>query len=208
MLGRLLIICFYSRKLDSHHDQTRNFCHNNTNANDFESHLVKLGMPSMDAVVAQPHKPFTTHVRNWWQRQAYLNQAAEWSLYFMFASGLILWELFTLPWAFERLVLISHVIASLIIFPLMVLPFWLSHRRLLKKSQKRLLIITGQLLDLLLLACAASGLFLFLIGNRGDNLGYLAFLIHLISALILAPILMRHAAKWSVLKPLWSLFKH
>ncbi len=144
----------------------------------------------------------------WWQRQAYRNKAAEWSLYFMFVTGFLLWNQFTLPWGIERILLITHVISSLVLFPAAVLPFWLSHRRLLKHSKKKLLVITGHLLDLLLLICALSGVLLFLVGNRGDDLGHLTYLAHLISALLITPILIRHAAGWSVLKPIWSLFQN
>ncbi len=164
----------------------------------------------MDAQAITSSQPMslTANASLWWQRQAYRNKAAEWSLYFMFVTGFVLWNQFTLPWQLERVVLISHVISSLILFPAAVLPFWLSHRRLLKNSQKKLLLITGQLLDLLLLACAISGIFLFMVGNRGNELGYLAYLTHLVSALVITPILMRHAARWSVLTPIWSLIKN
>lgn len=159
------------------------------------------------AITAPQPMSLTANASLWWQRQAYRNKAAEWSLYFMFITGFVLWNQFTLPWELERMVLIAHVLSSLILFPAAVLPFWLSHRNLLKGSQKKLLVVTGQLLDLLLLACAASGVFLFAVGNRGDDIGYIAYLLHLISALIITPLLMRHAAHWSVLKPIWSLLK-
>lgn len=164
----------------------------------------------MDAQVITPPQviSLSANISLWWQRQAYRNKAAEWSLYFMFVTGFVLWNQFTLPWPLERIVLIVHVLSSLILFPSAVLPFWLSHRRLLKNSQKKLLIITGQILDCLLLACALSGVFLFIIGNRGDELGYLAYLVHLVSALVITPILIRHAARWSVLTPIWSLIKN
>ncbi len=164
----------------------------------------------MDAQAITPSQPMSlaANVSLWWQRQAYRNKAAEWSLYFMFVTGFVLWNQFTLPWQFERVVLIVHVLSSLILFPAAVLPFWLSHRRLLKGSQKKLLNITGQILDCLLLACAISGVFLFVVGNRGDDMGYLAYLTHLVSALVITPILIRHAARWSVLAPIWSLIKN
>ena len=163
----------------------------------------------MDAQAITPPQPMSlsANASLWWQRQAYRNKAAEWSLYFMFISGFMLWNQFTLPWELERMVLIVHVLSSLILFPTAVLPFWLSHRNLLKGSQKKLLVMTGQFLDLLLFACASSGIFLFLVGNRGDGIGHLAYLAHLISALIITPLLMRHAARWSVLKPIWLLIK-
>lgn len=154
---------------------------------------------------AAPSKTLSETFSDWWQRQAYRNKAAEWSLYLIFASGFLLWNVIEIPWQLERLLLPIHIISSLLLFPFIVLPFWLSHRRLLKKSKKTLLRITGQLLDVLLLGCALSGVFLFLVGNRGDDLGWLTYMLHLITALVLTPILMRHAARWSVLKPLWTL---
>ncbi len=152
----------------------------------------------------KPQNPVVT-VGQWFKSLAYRNQAAEWSLYFMITSGLLLWEPLGLPWAITSLMLAVHLISSLILFPLLVLPFWLSHRALLKNSKKKMLVATGQLLDLILYASLMSGIFLFWVGNRGDQIGWWAYIIHLITALLLAPLLMKHAAKWSVLAPLWSL---
>lgn len=142
-----------------------------------------------------------------WQQLSYRNVMAEWSLYALFISGFLLWDVIALPWQGVRLLLIIHVVLSLIIFPLYIFPFWVSHRRLLKKSNKRFLRVTGQCLDLVLLACISSGLYLLIQGNRGDEFGYGVFLVHLISALILLPLIIRHSARWSVLKPIWSLSK-
>jgi hypothetical protein len=142
-----------------------------------------------------------------WKQLGYRNTMAEWSLYALFVSGFLLWDILALPWAGVRLLLIIHVFLSIIIFPIYVLPFWLSHRRLLKNSNKRFLNITGQCLDLLLALCFFSGLYLLIEGNRGSELGYLVFLAHLISALILLPVIVRHSLNWSVLQPLWSLIK-
>lgn len=143
-----------------------------------------------------------------WQQLGYRNVIAEWALYALFISGFLLWDVLVLPWEGVRLLLIVHVLLSMLIFPIFILPFWLSHRQLLKTSKKRFLNITGQCLDLLLLLCVASGVYLLIQGNRGDDLGYLVFLAHLISAIILLPIIMRHSYRWSVLQPVWSLFKH
>ncbi len=72
----------------------------------------------MGAQATTPSQPMslTANVSLWWQRQAYRNKAAEWSLYFMFLTGFVLWNQFTLPWELERMVLIVHVISSLILF--------------------------------------------------------------------------------------------
>lgn len=144
-------------------------------------------------------------VNQYWRALGYRNRMAEWALYTLFLSGLLLWDLFSVPWPVLRVLLILHILCSIIVFPMYILPFWLSHRRLLKHSKKQFLVVTGNLLDALLLLCLASGLYLFIQGNRGDDLGYYAFLSHLIAALVLTPILMKHSARWSVLKPVWLL---
>jgi hypothetical protein len=146
-------------------------------------------------------------IKQAWQKLGYQNKMAEWSLYALFLTGFLLWEALSVPWDVMRLLLVIHVLLSMLIFPIYVLPFWLSHRRLLKHSKRRFLNITGQCLDLILGVCVASGLYLFIQGNRGDELGHLVFLAHLVSALIFLPIIMRHSARWSVLQPLWSLIK-
>jgi len=142
----------------------------------------------------------------WWNRLAYRNKAAEWALYFMFLSGILLWDQIVIPWPLERMLLVIHVLSSLVLFPLMVLPFWLSHRKLLHSSNKKLLKVTGLLLDYLLLGCALSGVFLVVEGNRGDDFGWFIYMTHLVSAFVILPLLIRHTAKWSVLKPVWSIF--
>jgi len=157
-----------------------------------------------EAVAEQPDRRITDALSQWWQGLSYRNKAAEWSLYFMFVTGFLLWNQISVPWPVERLLLVVHVVSSLLLFPVTVVPFWLSHRSLLARSKKKLLKVTGQLIDYILLGCMASGLFLVLLGNRGDDLGWFAYMVHLVTALVLVPLLIRHAAKWSVLKPLWS----
>lgn len=146
-------------------------------------------------------------IKQIWQQLGYRNKMAEWSLYALFLSGFLLWDILSVPWDGIRVLLILHLLLSIIIFPVYILPFWFSHRRLLKTSKKRLLNITGQCLDLILALCIFSGLYLFILGNRGDDFGNIIFLVHLISALILLPLVMRHSARWSVLQPVWSFFK-
>lgn len=157
-----------------------------------------------EAVAEQLDTSITDALLQWWEGLSYRNRAAEWSLYLMFFTGILLWNQITLPWSLERLLLVTHIVSSVLLFPVFVLPFWLSHRRLLARSKKKLLKVTGQLIDYILLGCMASGLYLVLLGNRGDDLGWLAYIVHLVTALVLVPLLIRHAAKWSVLKPLWS----
>lgn len=142
-----------------------------------------------------------------WQKLRYQNKKAEWSLYALFVSGFLLWNILYVPWEAVRLLLVLHVLLSIVVFPLYVLPFWLSHRRLLKTSQKKFLNLTGRCLDVLIGLCILSGLYLLIQGRRGDDFGEVVFLVHLISALVLLPLIVRHSARWSVLQPFWSFLK-
>ena len=161
----------------------------------------------MKVITAESSKvPLSDALTGWWKGLAYRNKATEWALYFMFLSGILLWDQIVIPWPLERMLLVIHVLSSLVLFPITVLPFWLSHRKLLHSSNKKLLKITGLLLDYLLLGCALSGVFLVLEGNRGDDFGWFVYMAHLISAFVILPLLIRHTAKWSVLKPVWSIF--
>jgi hypothetical protein len=149
-------------------------------------------------------EPLQTGVgARWLDALAYRNQATEWSLYGMFLTGLPLWDVFGLEWAVERWFLLSHLLLSALFFVLFVVPFWIAHRRLLARSRKRLLVVTGRMLELILLTCGASGFYLMWFGNTGNLAGALVSLLHLITGLLMMPVLMRHAARWSVLKPAW-----
>lgn len=139
-------------------------------------------------------------IRRFWHWLAWHHQVAEVLLYLMFFSGLMLWEPLTPHWSVARWNLLLHVLLSLSLFPLWFGAFWLSHRSLLLQSQKPFLRSTGRIIELLLLLCVSSGLFLVLHGTPGDQLGKTASWLHWASALSLAPLVLRHAWRWSVLR--------
>lgn len=138
--------------------------------------------------------------RQFRQWLAYHHQAAEGSLYLMFFSGLLLWEPLTPLWSLARWNLFLHVMLSLTLFPLLFGAFWLSHRSLLNRSNKPFLRTTGRIIEALLLICLASGLLLVLHGTPGDAMGNLASWAHWLSALLLTPLVLRHAWRWTILK--------
>ncbi|WP_421863780.1 hypothetical protein [Motiliproteus sp.] len=151
-------------------------------------------------------------IRQYWLKLAYHHQLAESTLYLLFVTGLPLWNIFSLPWIGERTLLFVHVLAGLILFPLAVVPFWLSHRRLLNSStsnpsgtpRKKKLRKTGQVIEILLLLSTLSGVYLLLLGNRGEWLGWVNHYTHLITAIPIALLLFVHALRWSVLRSLLS----
>lgn len=138
-------------------------------------------------------------IRVWWQSLAYQNSAAEWTLWTLLLTGLPLWKLWEAPWSLAQWSLALHCLLGVTAFFLWVLPFWLRHRQLLCSSRKPLLKWTGQLLDLLLMIIVLSGFGLFLIGNRGAEEGQWLLWAHLYSSLVIGPILLKHAWRWSVL---------
>ncbi len=165
---------------------------------------------ALDSTHPQSGSPQTNSINaimnNWWTRLAYRHRQAEISLHLLFISGIPLWSLFQISWPWEKTLLFAHSIIGLVFFPLFVLPFWISHRRLLSRSKKPQLRKTGQLLDIIISACGISGFYLILIGNRGDLLGLINHYVHLVTAIPLTIILIKHAFRWSVLSWLFKPF--
>ena len=152
---------------------------------------------------ANDHIP-TTSVQSsfgvFWHRLAYKHKAAETTLYLMFFSGLLLWDFIEAGWQVERVMLLAHLLAGLTVFPLIVGPFWASHRNLLNRSTKPFLRITGQMTEWLLIICTLSGVYLMLFGNPGNLIGQLNQDVHFYSSMLLIPVVFRHAMRWTVLK--------
>ncbi len=135
-----------------------------------------------------------------WQRVGYRSKRVEWVLLFLLASGLMLWERLGIAWPVFRGALFVHLAASLILFPLVVMPFWLSHRQSLQTSGKRFLRLTGRFLEILLFISLASGLWLTMMGNRGGLVGLGAHWLHFLSAFPLGILLLAHAWRYSMVK--------
>ena len=136
----------------------------------------------------------------WWQRLAYHHQWAEALLYIMFISGVLLWGRVEIYWQVERWVLLGHMLIGVSLFTLVVGAFWVSHRRLITKSKKAFLRQTGNAIEWLLIICSLSGFYLFFIGKPGNDLGLFIQDLHFYSSWLLAPLVFRHAMRWTVLK--------
>jgi len=143
-------------------------------------------------------------IRGFRQKQAYKNKAAEWVMLTLFVSGLLLWETLPVSWPIFRSALFFHVIAGLIIFPLTTGLFWWAHRRLLVNNKKPFLRITGQALDWLLGLCFLTGLILSFWGATGNVAGEWISNTHWMTGLLLGPLMLRHAWRFSVLRHLFN----
>lgn len=132
--------------------------------------------------------------------QAYHHVAAEWTLILLFVTGLLLWDRIPVEWGLFRWSLVLHVIGGLLIFPLTTGFFWVAHRKLVSCSCKSFLRITGRIIDVLLLLCFISGLALAFWGATGNTLSLWMSDLHWISGLLLGPLVLRHAWRYSVLR--------
>ncbi|KXI23073.1 hypothetical protein [Photobacterium sanguinicancri] len=135
----------------------------------------------------------------WWLSLAYHHKWAESLLYMMFFSGILLWDRVGVMWQVERWLLLAHMLVGATLFSLIVGAFWGAHRRLIVKSNKPFLRQTGTLIEWLLIACSLSGFYLIFYGNTGNTLGVVMQNIHFYSSWLLAPLVFRHAMRWSVL---------
>jgi len=138
-------------------------------------------------------------LKDWWKARAYKHKFAETVLYLMFLSGLFVWAWLDFSWQIQRAMLFVHVVAGLFVFPISVVPFWLSHRSLINRSQKKFFNRTGLLLDYLLAFCFLSGLYLVFWGAPGNDFGWLVQNIHFYTSWLLVPLVFAHALRWSVL---------
>jgi len=137
-----------------------------------------------------------------WRKLSYQSKPAEFILYILVISGLLLWDGFELPWQITRAALGIHFLISLLLFPVFVLPFWLSHRDLMKSSRKPFLRKSGTIIEYVLITILLSGLYLSFFGNRGDLLGDMAYWLHLLPSVPLAALVYIHAKRWTMFKTL------
>jgi len=100
-------------------------------------------------------------------------------LYALAASGLLLWDGFSLPWSLTATALVAHVLGSVVLAGLCVLPFWIRHRRRLRISRRPEMRLTGRIIETALTLLLLSGVYLFLVGNTGNLAGAVAHQMHL-----------------------------
>ena len=152
----------------------------------------------MSATLSTPQVAISARLYNAYKRLAYHHKKAEFVLYLMFLSGILLWPMISIPWQIERIVLLMHMLAGLTFFPVFVGTFWLSHRRLLKGNKKVFLRQTGTLIEYLLIACTISGIYLTFWGNTGNDFSIFIQDIHFYSSWLLAPLVLKHAWRWTI----------
>lgn len=133
-------------------------------------------------------------------RLAYASKATELALCLLLISGVVLWDVLGVPWPLARLALGVHGVLAVLFIPLVLLPFWLTHRRFLKTSTKRLLRWTGRAIEIGLIGLILSGLWLAFFGNPGDLKGEIAHYIHLIIGLGFGALVVFHTWRFSIVR--------
>ena len=141
-----------------------------------------------------------TWISSYMVRLAYDNKVAEWVAITLFLSGLLLWDAIPIDWVIARWSLIFHLLAGLIVFPLTTGLFWVAHRRLMLTSNKSFLRKTGFFLDVIIGTCFVTGLVLTFLGETGNLPASLTADAHWLSGLILGPVMLIHAWRYSVLR--------
>ncbi|ADN08878.1 multiheme c-type cytochrome [Sulfurimonas autotrophica] len=119
---------------------------------------------------------------------------------FMFLSGILLMDYFHVIWSYFRVIEFLHVFGSIAVTVLFVLPFLYKH---IKESmvQFKHKSLSGVLFGLVFFIIIVSGVYLFLVGNRGgDVFGLLSYYIHLYGSFVLVLLLIVHLKKYFLLK--------
>lgn len=111
----------------------------------------------------------------------------ELTTYIMFLSGFLLWEDLNITWQAYKISQISHILFSLTIMSLLLIPFVISHTNKHKKTivktkksyKKRRQTFLGIFIGFCLLILLCSGIYLLLFGNRGGDIyGIASNLLH------------------------------
>ena len=121
----------------------------------------------------------------------------EYSIFIMFFTGILQWDIVTLPWFYFSLIQATHIVSSLIVTVLLIIPFVNIHTYKYRKNivAKKRNSTNGMLLGITLLLITISGFYLFLIGNRGgDDWGMYSFNMHLYGSFALIVFLWFHSA--------------
>lgn len=120
----------------------------------------------------------------------------------LFFSGIALWDKIEISRGLFKFDQLSHILVALVLFIFVLLPFVYKHlsehkKMILKKRKghlKRKQITLGSILGLSLIAVFATGVYLFLVGNRGGDIyGMYSLEIHFYGSFILTFLLFYHS---------------
>jgi len=134
------------------------------------------------------------------KRVSYRHKRAEWVLWLLLLSGVLLWNRLDIVWPLFRSGLFVHWLLGVVVFPITVGLFWWGHRGLFLHSQRARLKQTGRVIEGALITCYLSGLFLAFYGTTGNPLSGVVNYLHWASGLMLAPLVMYHGWRFTVVR--------
>ncbi|MEW5422722.1 multiheme c-type cytochrome [Amorphus sp. 3PC139-8] len=147
--------------------------------------------------------PFQKKVRQFRTRYARkLMTPVELCLYLLLATGLMITEYTQVPWSVKRWALEVHIVAAVILFPLVIMLFWGLHRGNLEWSRRSFNRRTGRLIEICLTVMFLCGLWLLVIGEDRTQVGEVAHLVHLATAIPLVAAMLWHAWRQSLVRRL------
>lgn len=129
-----------------------------------------------------------------------LAKPAEAALYGLLITGALLFEPFGLSWQIVRWTLVVHVAAAILFVPCLLIPFWATHRGLVRTTAKAFHRWSGRVLEFMLALILLTGAYLLFIGWNETTTGGLAHWTHLLLSLPLIVLVAAHAWRYSLLK--------
>ncbi len=110
----------------------------------------------------------------------------------LFVSGILQIDIFNISWVYLSNIMAFHILGAIIVFVMLIVPYTIKHSidmfYIHKNKNKE-----GFILLCLVCLITFSGLYLFLIGNRGgDIFGDIAFYVHFVSSFFLVGSLFYH----------------
>ena len=129
-----------------------------------------------------------------------LAKPAEAALYVLLITGGLLFEPLGLSWRIVRWALVAHVAAAVLFVPCLLIPFWATHRELVRTTAKKFHEWSGRILEIMLGLIVLSGAYLLFIGWNDTKTGGIAHWTHLLLSLPLILLIAAHAWRYSLLK--------
>jgi len=113
----------------------------------------------------------------------------------MFITGILLWNLFNISWKYYNALQAFHILGSLVIMLILIIPF--VHRHVyIYGVKKKVKSINGWFLGFIFLLITVSGFYLFIVGNRGGDIyGNYSYYLHLYGSFILMFLFFYHIKK-------------
>lgn len=139
------------------------------------------------------------------RRERRLAKPTELALLALLLTGLAMYDPFGLPWRVVRWALVSHVAAAVVLVPLVVFPFWRSHRHRLAASSRAFHAASGRAIEVSLAALFLSGLWLLLVGWNGNGTGTAMHWVHLALGVPLVALTVAHCWRYSALRSMLAL---